>query len=785
MPTLFPGGIDNFNNPTPANNLNDAIVLHSDEHSNANDAIEALEQWVGVSGSTNPTTIEYRVNHPPMGGGGMGVVVWASGTFVATGTVLNFTGDAVSVSASGTVVQITITGSIGPVGPSGSPGSQGPIGPSGSPGSQGPQGIQGPTGSVGPQGPIGPSGSPGSQGIQGPTGAQGPQGIEGATGATGPQGPAGAGGGFGIYGEAAGTPLGTGTVLNVRGSNALFTISGTTLDLFVTGTNVFYSVKDYGAVGDGTTNDTTAVQNAINAAHAAGGGVVWLPVGTYSCGPLTAYRDSSIWGAGMMVSVLKARTAGTLLNYPYAGNLDPASRFHGFLMNFSLDGNSGTGTTGIAIDTGWDMLLQRVGAFNFSGAGFDFQAVLISTLDRCVSSLNAIGLRNVAARGVESNLVQIDRCRITDNSQWAIYYTGGTQIDIRGSEIETNGTAGNNNTGGVYTVPHQTQGMHFIDCWFEANHGVADIYVGQPDTNNAWMALDFCYFVNSSSPPTYGVFLGTAGGVVSTLIARECRVNGDAVSGTWTASGAGATIELFESEVGTRSQLSGGVVTVITTTFVQGIPGIYGEAAGVPLGTGTILNVRGPNALFTLSGTTLDLFITGAAGSQGPAGPAGAFGVFGENQGTPLGTGTILNFRGSNVVASISGTTIDVFVTGSSTQSCNSTYMLAGIPTALATPTGTNWKVPSSSYASGSLAVFYNGSILVKGTQYEELIYISGTYHLLFTPVTGSTHMVTYGVSCATQTYSTGSAPNVGITDSNGVLIVDSNGVQIVDSNGN
>lgn len=40
------------------------------------------------------------------------------------------------------------------------------------------------------------------------------------------------------------------------------------------------SVKDFGAVGDGTTNDTTAFQNAINAL-AATGGVIRVPPGTY------------------------------------------------------------------------------------------------------------------------------------------------------------------------------------------------------------------------------------------------------------------------------------------------------------------------------------------------------------------------------------------------------------------------------------------------------------------------------------------------------------------------
>jgi hypothetical protein len=46
------------------------------------------------------------------------------------------------------------------------------------------------------------------------------------------------------------------------------------------------NVKNYGATGNGTTDDTTAIRSAITAA-AAGGGVVYFPAGTYLVQPLT------------------------------------------------------------------------------------------------------------------------------------------------------------------------------------------------------------------------------------------------------------------------------------------------------------------------------------------------------------------------------------------------------------------------------------------------------------------------------------------------------------------
>jgi len=43
----------------------------------------------------------------------------------------------------------------------------------------------------------------------------------------------------------------------------------------------WYNVKDYGAIGDGTTDDTGAIDAAINAINAAGRGVLYLPASQY------------------------------------------------------------------------------------------------------------------------------------------------------------------------------------------------------------------------------------------------------------------------------------------------------------------------------------------------------------------------------------------------------------------------------------------------------------------------------------------------------------------------
>jgi hypothetical protein len=64
--------------------------------------------------------------------------------------------------------------------------------------------------------------------------------------------------------------------------DALVTATGSTTarDLQSRFAQVF-NVKDYGAVGNGSTDDTTAIQAAITAAMTAGGGLVYIPAGTF------------------------------------------------------------------------------------------------------------------------------------------------------------------------------------------------------------------------------------------------------------------------------------------------------------------------------------------------------------------------------------------------------------------------------------------------------------------------------------------------------------------------
>ncbi len=59
MPTNFPNSLDSLDNP--ANNSLLSNPSHSEQHKNANDAIEAVQAKVGITNSDDPNSLDYRV----------------------------------------------------------------------------------------------------------------------------------------------------------------------------------------------------------------------------------------------------------------------------------------------------------------------------------------------------------------------------------------------------------------------------------------------------------------------------------------------------------------------------------------------------------------------------------------------------------------------------------------------------------------------------------------------------------------------------------------------------
>lgn len=165
----------------------------------------------------------------------------------------------------------------------------------------------------------------------------------------------------------------TGHTINGQSSNVAFTIAAGSWATFdritdarwVAASNnstTTFSVKNFGAVGDLSVDDTAAIQRAVDAVGDAGGGVVFFPRGFYKVTSLITISDSRVVLRG------EERNAAQVLQYTANSGTfkwthsDPANTFlfYGGIQDLtvgvqpSLDHNSG-----VAVDvvrcSGWAM----------------------------------------------------------------------------------------------------------------------------------------------------------------------------------------------------------------------------------------------------------------------------------------------------------------------------------------------------------------------------------------------------------------------------------------------
>jgi len=213
----------------------------------------------------------------------------------------------------------------------------------------------------------------------------------------------------------------------------------------------YVSVKDFGAKGDGVTNDNAAFVAAIAAADA-----IYIPEGTYIVSGPIDIRGKHIFGASKESSKLKVAGANTQTTVFYNTKTSAASWGTGggcFLTNFTIEG-SWDGATALA-NASWDSTaaLVKFGAgagvrmFNVRftksyGHGASFYFLGYSYFTQCDFAANAHnGLHLEASSGTDAiTSTWVDGGNANSNSRGGqvgnIYLKNGVGCFIRGVTFE-------------------------------------------------------------------------------------------------------------------------------------------------------------------------------------------------------------------------------------------------------------------------------------------------------------------------------------------------------------
>lgn len=188
----------------------------------------------------------------------------------------------------------------------------------------------------------GEKGIQGEQGIQGETGDTGAQGIQGVKGDNGDQGNQGNQGPKGDPGEVSQAQMTAAIGAAIAPVNAQLA-------------EIMYSVRNFGATGDGVSDDTAAIAAAIIALPA--GGVLYFPAGTYLVSNIALKSNITVRGAGWQ-SIIKLKAGVTGGGLP-VNNCVTIHNVSGVTVrDISLDGNrTNNATSGASADSNWNGII--------------------------------------------------------------------------------------------------------------------------------------------------------------------------------------------------------------------------------------------------------------------------------------------------------------------------------------------------------------------------------------------------------------------------------------------
>ena len=294
------------------------------------------------------------------------------------------------------------------------------------------------------------------------------------------------------------------------------------------------NVKDYGAKGDGTTDDTAAIQAAIDEFQGAGkGGIVYMPAGRYKitsnlmiAWPQATSEDSgneiALRGAGSGLTILldyrTVVTTGGCVSYDFSGYTSAQlnSRYlmtwiGGFSIIKKVNFTTVVGDI-IAPGTGTGLYMNSI----ISGVVRDMQ---IRGHERCVAAINCLGngfqdlllsqadvglamteMNPTTVGGLKTppNASVIDHCSINICRTAGVDILGGN-VGIKGCSFSFNGV--NTPTGGGVRNRYQSEipkQLTVDHCMFESGGGLADVVIdGSAIASTCAVCVSNCTFVRN------------------------------------------------------------------------------------------------------------------------------------------------------------------------------------------------------------------------------------------------------------------------------------------------
>jgi hypothetical protein len=236
------------------------------------------------------------------------------------------------------------------------------------------------------------------------------------------------------------------------------------------------NVLDYGATGDGTTNDTAAINLAIAAATSAGAELVF-PAGTYRhTTALTFTCNVQGYGMPRIKSVGNIKSVIVTNSYGY---------FKG--IRIEPDGTGTTSNDGLTIAGGARTLFENVLVLSCGNDGIVFDSTTnsnnIASLNNVQSRLNGRdGIR--IALGGDNNACLLSNIDVSSNTANGITLTG-TCVGI----VFNNFVAQNN---GVYGIAYLGASCrNNIGTAYVETNTTADVYFdADAHTNMLWLSND-------------------------------------------------------------------------------------------------------------------------------------------------------------------------------------------------------------------------------------------------------------------------------------------------------